>query len=113
MIEMEKKLTMPGTLVGVNFLFGEKEKVIISNGILGLYLCEAVQLLHQDRHRRDPACMMRDLKMDISETGRLMDPSAWGVPDKDSPGEVTTFGRRVSRTRVLFIFLCSHYDPSS
>ena len=86
MIEMERKLAMPDTVFGVDFTFGEKEKVVISNGIVGLYLSEAIQVLHKDRHMRDPASMMRDLKMDISETGRLMDPSAWGVPDKDSPG---------------------------
>jgi hypothetical protein len=115
-IEMERKLAMPDTVFGVDFTFGEKEKVVISNGIVGLYLCEAIQRLHKDRHKRDPASMMRDLKIDISETGRLMDPSAWGVPGKDSPGEDTTFGRRVSCTRICFFssvaITTNHHDEN-
>jgi hypothetical protein len=69
--------------------------VKVAKGITALYQSSDIQELLADRFERDPNEMMIELKGSISDAGTLLDPSKWGIKNKDS-GDSTLNGSRTS-----------------
>jgi hypothetical protein len=69
--------------------------VKVAKGITALYQSSDIQELLADRFERDPNEMMIELKGSISDAGSLLDPSKWGIKNKDS-GDSALNGSRTS-----------------
>jgi hypothetical protein len=60
----------------------------MNRAILDLYNSECIQYIHTNMYDESPEATMKKLKGDIDrQTGRLMDPSKWGISNDQDRSE--------------------------